>query len=84
MPTSRLTKIDPREICLLKTGRVAPIHEVGNSKNAIINFYPRLRNSLNKFKTNMPTSPEGYNELYGKNLKGPNYLFLQFLPHFFQ
>ncbi len=40
-----------------------------NEKKAIINFYPRLRNSLNKFKTNMPTSPEGYNELYGTNLK---------------
>lgn len=38
-------------------------------KNAIINFYPKSRNSLNKFKTNMPTAPDGYNELFGPNLK---------------
>ena len=42
-----------------------------NKKNAIINFYPKLRNSLNKFKTTMTTSPEGYNELFGTNLKDP-------------
>ena len=35
---------------------------------AIINFYPKLRNSVTKFKLNMRTFPEGYNELYGKNL----------------
>ena len=39
-----------------------------NEKIAIVNFYPKLRNSILKFKTNMPTSPEGYNQLYGKNL----------------
>ncbi len=38
-------------------------------KRAIINFYPKLRNSLIKYRTNMPTSPQGYGELYGKNLK---------------
>lgn len=36
---------------------------------AIINFYPELRNSLLKYETNMPTSPDGYEELYGKNLQ---------------
>ena len=38
-------------------------------KKAIINFYPKLRNSLIKYRINMPTSPQGYGELYGKNLK---------------
>jgi len=32
---------------------------------AIINFYPKIRNSILKFKKSMPTYPEGYDELYG-------------------
>ena len=42
--------------------------DCNNEKIAIINFYPKLRNSLLKFKTSMPNWPEGYNQLYGKNL----------------
>ena len=42
--------------------------DCNNEKIAIINFYPKLRNSLLKWKTNMPSWPEGYNQLYGKNL----------------
>ena len=39
MPTSRPTIIESRETDLLKTGSVAPMHEVGKSKMA-----PQIKN----------------------------------------
>ena len=43
--------------------------DCNNENIAIINFYPKLRNSVSKLKTNSTIYAEGYNELYGKNLK---------------
>jgi hypothetical protein len=58
-----------RDIKISATNRSEIICECGKEKPAIINFFPKLRRILFNYKEDMPASPEGYNALYGHNLR---------------
>jgi hypothetical protein len=58
-----------RDIKISATNRSEIICECGKEKPAIINFFPKLRGILFNYKEDMPASPEGYNALYGHNLR---------------
>ena len=50
-----------------------PFCNCNDDNQAILNFYPKMRNFVVKYKTNMPASPEGYGSLYGKEIERKKY-----------
>ena len=58
-----------RDIQISDTNLDEIICNCSNKKQAIINFFPKLRGLVSKFKKGMPSWPEGYDELWGHGLE---------------
>ena len=65
----RIPKYLYRDIEVDTTAPSQIICECSKKKPAIINFFPKLRRLLLRYKKGMPSSPSGYDELYGKDLE---------------
>ena len=57
------------DIKVSTTPRLEPICECTKEKSAIINFYPKVRGPLLKYRRGPPLYPEGWGQLFGNNLQ---------------
>ena len=58
-----------RNVKILASDLEETVCECSKERPAIINFFPKLRNTILSYKEGQPGWPEGYNQLYGHHLE---------------
>ncbi len=57
-----------KDIKVLTSNKFEPLCSCGKEYAAIINFYPKIRGPLLKYKKGLALHPEGWAQLFGRNL----------------